>query len=149
MKNPIAKAQIKVLSSPLSVYNAFVDADTMSKFWFTRRDNGLVKGSTVYWYVGDTPGAFAIEVKVVDLVSGKMILIEWGHRGTFTQVEWRIEATEDGNSILAITESGFIGSDAEIIENVLDSTGGFNQVVVALKALLEHNSPINVVADHI
>ena len=49
----------------------------------------------------------------------------------------------------AIEERGFSGSHDEIVSQALESTCGFNQVVVALKALLEHNATINVVADHI
>ena len=35
-----------------------------------------------------------------------------------------------------------------ILERVLDSTGGFNQVIIAAKALIEHGVELNVVADH-
>ena len=41
MNSITAKAQAVVRASPLAVFNAFIDAETMSKFWFTRRDEGL------------------------------------------------------------------------------------------------------------
>ena len=43
---------------------------------------------------------------------------------------------------LVIEERGFIGSRDEFISQALVSTGGFNQVVVAIKALLEHGATI-------
>ena len=76
-------------------------------------------------------------------------MIEWpGHDGKYTQVMWLIEETAEGDSILTIEESGFTGSSEAIVERALDSTGGFNQVIVAAKALIEHQVELNVVADH-
>lgn len=40
------------------------------------------------------------------------------------------------------------GSPFDQFERALDSTAGFNQVIVALKALIEHDAQINVVDDH-
>ena len=144
-----AKAQTIVRASPGAIYNAFVQADIMSKFWFARRDQELVEGETVYWYVGHSKDAFAIEVRVKELIFPEKIVIEWGDGQTFTQVLWRIESSGNGKSNLFIEESGFSGTKEEIVTSALDSTGGFNQVIIALKALLEHESIINVVDDQL
>lgn len=143
-----AKAQMFVRNAPSAVFDAFVDADTMSKFWFTRRDDGLKEGEKVLWYIGQAEEAPAIEVRVKELKKPEKIQIEWGLQSQFTQVLWQIEKTADGNTKLSIEERGFTGSDDEVVEKALDSTGGFNQVIVALKALLEHDATINVVADN-
>ena len=143
-----AKAQILVRRPPAIVFAAFVDADTMSQFWFTRRDGGLKEGENVLWYIGQNDDAPAIEVRVKQLQAPDKICIEWGQDGQYTQVLWQIEENADGYAKLSIEESGFSGSAEEIIVKALDSTGGFNQVIVALKALLEHDASINVVADH-
>ena len=143
-----AKAQMLVRKPPFTVYKAIVDADMMSQYWFTRRDGGLKEGENVLWYIGQGEDAPAIDVRVKQLEQPEKIMIEWGQDGQYTQVLWQIEETADGNAKLSIEESGFTGSDHEIVQKALDSTGGFNQVIVALKALLEHNASINVVADH-
>ncbi|MEM7216808.1 MAG: SRPBCC domain-containing protein [Pseudomonadota bacterium] len=148
MNSIIAKAQAIVRAAPSDVFDAFVDAQTTSKFWFTRRDTGLEVGKTVHWYVGTEKDAYAIEVRVKELVKPESILIEWWGSDQFTEVLWQIVETEDGNTRLTIEESGFEGTTDEIVSNGLDSTGGFNQVIIALKALLEHQAVINVVADH-
>ena len=59
-----------------------------------------------------------------------------------------MEETEEGDTILTIEESGFAGSQEAIVERALDSTGGFNQVIIAAKALIEHGVAVNVVAAH-
>jgi len=143
-----AQARMTIRATPQAVFDAFVDADTMSKFWFTRRDNGLTVGDNVYWYVGVDDDAYAIEVRVKELKSPERIQIEWGEGNQFTEVFWLIEGSADGHSTLTIEEVGFTGSTDEIVAKALDSTKGFNQVIVALKALLEHNARINVVTDH-
>ena len=143
-----AKARILIRKPPAAVFDAFVDADTMSKFWFTRRDQGLREGETVLWYIGQGDDAPAIEVRVKALKHPERIQIEWGQDGQFTQVDWKINSTATGDTLLTVEESGFTGSADQIIARALDSTGGFNQVIVALKALLEHGATINVVADH-
>jgi len=144
-----AKAQILVRRPREEVFNAFVDPEIMSKFWFARKDQGLRQGDIVTWYVGDAPNAFEIEVRVKSIKQPSQINIEWGHGDQFTTVTWTLEERSSNVTRLMIEEHGFDGSREEIVSQALDSTCGFNQVVVALKALLEHNATINVVTDHV
>ncbi len=143
-----AKAESIVRAAPIEVFNAFVDAEKMSQFWFTRRDEGLQEGRTVSWFIGADKNAYAIEVSVKEIKEPELIRIYWQSGEHSTQVLWQIQGKNNGHSILTIEESGFKGSDDEIIAKALDSTGGFNQVIIALKAYLEHNAIINVVTDH-
>ena len=144
-----AKAQILVRRPREEVFDAFVDPQTMSKFWFTRTDQGLREGETVAWCVGDAPDAFEIVVRVKSIERPSRIDIEWGHGDQFTTVEWTFLEQSPDVTRLVIEERGFSGSHEEIVSQALDSTGGFNQVIIALKALLEHHATINVVADHV
>jgi len=144
-----AKAESIVRAAPIEVFNAFVDAEKMSKFWFTRQDDGLQEGETISWFVGKAKDAYAIEVRVTEVKQPELIRIDWGFGEHVTQVLWLIKDTNDGHSILTIEESGFKGSEDQIIAKALDSTGGFNQVTIALKAYLEHDAIINVVTDHL
>ena len=144
-----AKARIRIRRSPSEVFTAFADASAMSKFWFTRRDDGLKEGESFSWFIGGGEDAISFDVRVPELNQPNKIVIEWGHDDDIhTQVTWSFEKTEDGDTILTIEESGFTGSSDAIIERTLDSTGGFNQVIVAAKALIEHGVEVNVVADH-
>ena len=144
-----AIAKIRIFKPPSDVFTAFADAVEMSKFWFTRRDNGLKKGETVTWYLGSGQDAYAFEVRVTELDEPNTLSIEWeGEDGNTTEVTWTFEGTDDGETILTIEESGFTGNEEAIIERVMDSTGGFNQVIVAAKALIEHGVAVNVVDSH-
>jgi len=143
-----AKAESIVRASPDAVFSAFVNAEKMSKFWFTRRDEGLQEGKTMAWFVGKAKDAYAIKVRVTEIKESELIRINWQFGEHVTQVLWLIQDTHDGHSLLTIEESGFEGTESQILAKALDSTGGFNQVIIALKALLEHDAIINVVTDH-
>lgn len=144
-----AKAQILVRRPRHEVFDALIDPAIMSRFWFKRRDHGLKEGEVVTWFVGDAPDAIEIEVRVKTIRPPSQIILDWGHGDQFTTVSWTFEEQGEDATRLKIEERGFIGSPEEIIAQALDSTSGFNQVVVALKALLEHGATINVVADHV
>ena len=45
INNLSVKARVRIHRPPAEVFNAFADASSMSKFWFTRRDDGLKEGS--------------------------------------------------------------------------------------------------------
>jgi uncharacterized protein YndB with AHSA1/START domain len=147
--NLTAKARTRIRRSPAEVFAAFADAGNMSKFWFTRRDYGLKEGASVTWFLGSDKDAFSFDVFVKEIHEPDKIVIEWvGLDELRTTVSWSFEETEEGDTILTIEESGFSGNSEAVIERALDSTCGFNQVIIAAKALVEHGIELNVVADH-
>ena len=143
-----ATAAIRIHAAPGEVFDAFADPAQMSKYWFTRRDDGLKEGESVTCYLGPGDKAYAFDIRVVELHRPNRIVIEWENGEDLTRVAWSIDEAEDGGSTVRIVESGFSGDEDGIIERVLDSTCGFNQVLMAAKALVEHGVAINVVADH-
>ena len=144
-----ATARTIIRRAPTEVFAAFVDADKMSKFWFTRTDDRLKEGETSRWALGSAADAFSFDILVKELREPEKIVIEWeGPDGSTTLVTWLFEETGQGDTILTIEETGFSGSRNDVVERVVDSTGGFNQVIIAMKAFVEHGVAVNVVADH-
>ena len=144
-----ATARAIIRRAPAEVFAAFVDADKMSKFWFTRTDDGLQEGETCKWALGTAEDAFSFDIFVKELREPEKIVIEWeAADGNRHLVTWSFEETAQGDTTLAIEETGFSGSDMAAVGQVLDSTGGFNQVIIAMKAFVEHGVAVNVVADH-
>ncbi len=144
----IARAKSIVHSPAEDVLRAFTEPEQMSKFWFHRNDQGLEPDQSVTFYLGSDSNAYGFTVHVLDLVPASRLHVKWGDEDSWTEVLWLLEATENGDTILTIEESGFSGNEEEIINQVVDSTKGFNQVIVAAKAWLEHGVAINVVSDH-
>jgi len=53
----------------------------------------------------------------------------------------------DGTTFVNIREAGFTGDGDSLVQQVAASTQGFTLVLAGLKALLEHNVRLNLVAD--
>ena len=64
-----------------------------------------------------------------------------------TTVEWIFAALDDSTTFVSITHAGFTGDGDELVKRATDSTQGFTLVLAGLKALLEHNIRLNLVAD--
>jgi uncharacterized protein YndB with AHSA1/START domain len=142
---PIAKTGMLIRRPAADVFEAFVDPDITTKFWFTRGSGRLDAGKQVRW--DWEMYEISIPVTVKDIEPTKHIIIEWpGYSGP-TTVEWTFEGRGDGTTFVSITESGFISDGDELVKQVADSTQGFTLVLAGLKALLEHNVSLNLVAD--
>ena len=79
--------------------------------------------------------------------ANKRIVIEWPGYSNLTTVEWTFTSQKDGTTFVSITEAGFSGDGDELVKQVTDSTQGFTLVLAGLKAFLEHNVQLNLVAD--
>jgi uncharacterized protein YndB with AHSA1/START domain len=86
------------------------------------------------------------EVRVKTVEPHRRILIEWDDPPL--PVEWQFTSRADDTTLVAISNWGFSGSEDEVLKKVMDSMGGFSFVLAGLKALLEHNVILNLVADH-
>ena len=149
MNEITAKAQIFIQRPAADVFEAFADPEIMTQFWFPKTSGRLEEGQEVKWYVGTDADAFEITVHVKVVRKPHTLLIQWGEAGALTDVAWKFEAQGDNGTIVRICESGFSGGQADVVRAALVSTGGFNQVITAAKALLEHGARINVVEDHV
>lgn len=137
---PVARATMLIRRPVEEVFNAFVDPAVTTKFWFTRSSGPLVQGETVTWY-WDHFGVSG-DVTVTALEPSRRIAIEWP-----TPVEWTFTPKGDEATFVSIVADGFTGSDDEKVAQALDSTEGFNLVIAACKALLEHGIDLRLVAD--
>jgi uncharacterized protein YndB with AHSA1/START domain len=149
MKDISAKASIRVRRPVVEVFSAFADPEKMGRYWFTRRDDGLKQGESVSFFMGPAADAFSFDVQVIAFDEPHRIEIEWGGPDEIpTQVTFTFDETDAGDTLLAVEETGFGGGGGDTIQRALDSTGGFNQVIVAAKAFIEHGVEVNVVSDH-
>ncbi|RYG05562.1 MAG: polyketide cyclase [Chitinophagaceae bacterium] len=135
-----------IIRRPVSeVFNAIVDPEVTTKFWFTKSTGKLEAGKTVTW-TWEMYGASA-DVKVETIEADKRIIMFWGNAGSETKVEWNFRALDTDNTYLHVKDSGFTGTTAEILAKVRDSTGGYTTVIDGLKAWLELGIQLNLVGD--
>ncbi len=139
---PVVKAEMLIRRPVEEVYEAFINPEITTKFWFTKSSGRLEEGKTVRWDwemygVGD-------DLFVKEIEPNRLIRVEWSDG---TQVEWIFTPRTDNETFVSITNAGFSGSGDEMVNQAIDSMGGYTMVLCALKALLEHNILLNLVAD--
>jgi uncharacterized protein YndB with AHSA1/START domain len=141
-----ATAQTLIRRPVAEVFEAFVNPDTTTKFWFTKSSGRLEPSAHVQWDWEMYGVSDQVDVKAFE--PNKRILMEWGSEGDArTTVEWVFESRADDETYIVVTNSGFKGTDDEIVQAALDSMGGFTTVLCGAKALLEHDLQLNLVAD--
>lgn len=97
------------------------------------------------WTFGSPEATATLHVREID--TADRIVIDWDQ--PTTRVEWRFASRPDDSTLVSITETGFSGTPDDMVAHAVDSTGGFTQVLCALKALLEHDLELNLVRDHL
>jgi len=142
---PVARVAMLIRKPAAEVFEAFVDPAITTKFWFTKSSGRLEPGKHVTWTWEMYDVSTDVEVKEIE--PNKRIVIDWGNRGEMTTVEWVFDAYESDKTYVTVTNSGFRGDGDKVVSDALDSKGGFTWVLAGLKALLEHNINLNVIAD--
>jgi uncharacterized protein YndB with AHSA1/START domain len=142
---PRTRTGMLVRKPVAEVFEAFVNPDITTNFWFTKSSGRLEAGKQVQWDWEMYGISIPVTVKTIE--PNKRILIEWPGYRSPTTVELIFAPQKDGTTFVSITEAGFTGTGDELVKQVTDSTQGFSLVLAGLKALLEHNVRLNLVAD--
>jgi uncharacterized protein YndB with AHSA1/START domain len=142
---PVARTGMLIRRPVADVFEAFVDPDVTTKFWFTRSSGRLEAGKRVQWDWEMYGISIPVTVKAVD--PNRRIVIEWPGYGSPSTVEWTFAPQPDGTTFVTITNAGFTGDGDALVKQATDSVQGFSLVLAGLKALLEHDVKLNLVAD--
>ena len=150
MKNkieaPIAKAQLLIRKPVAEVFEALVDPAITTRFWFSKGSGRLEPGKLIRWDWEMYGVHTDVDVKAIE--TNKRILIEWNGPENPSAVEWTFEDKGNNTTFVVVENSGFKGTDDEIVAQAIDSTGGFTFLLAALKIFLEHGIEPNFVIDH-
>jgi uncharacterized protein YndB with AHSA1/START domain len=144
-KPPTTDTGMLIRRPVADVFEAFVDPDVTTKFWFTKSSGRLEEGKQTQWE-WEMYG-ISIPVTTKTLQPNRRLVVEWPGYGHPTNVEWTFQQVDDGKTFVRITETGFAGSGDELVKQVTASTQGFSLVLAGLKAWLEHGIELNLVAD--
>jgi uncharacterized protein YndB with AHSA1/START domain len=141
---PVMKNGMLIRKPPALVFRAFADPSITSKFWFTQSTGPMTAGAKLTW-TWEMYGV-SVPVAVKEVRPDERIVFEWGPPDAPSTVELRFTPWE-GGTFLQISESGYRGTGDAVVARALDSMGGFALVLAAVKALLEHDLVLKVVAD--
>lgn len=139
---PIVKSEMLIRRPVDEVFEAFINPEITTKFWFTKSSGRLEEGKHIRWeweMYGVSDDLYVKEIK-----QNKLIRIESSDN---TKTEWSFFPRNENETFVSITNSGFAGNGDDMVNNAIDSMGGYTMVLCALKALLEHNIILAVVAD--
>jgi uncharacterized protein YndB with AHSA1/START domain len=142
---PVSKTSMLIRRPAADVYEAFVDPDITTKFWFTKSSGRLDSGDHVRWdwEMYDVHS----DVEVLELVQNERIVITWSGYAGRERIEWNFTDRGDGTTYVTIEDSGFTGEPTELTEQAMSATEGFAYTLAGAKAWLEHGIQLNLVPD--
>ena len=142
---PVTNTGMLIRRPVAEVFEAFINPAITTKFWFTKSSGSLEVCKQVQWDWEMYNISIPVTAKAIE--ENERILIEWPGYSGLTIVEWIFAPQEDGTTFVSIAESGFTGDGDELVKQVTASTQGFTLVLAGLKAFLEHNISLHLVAD--
>lgn len=137
------EAQMLIRKPVATVFQAFIDPKITINFWFTKSSGPLEAGKTISW-TWEMYGV-STTVFVKDIIPNKKIVTEWGDPAT--TVEYEFTALSADTTYVVIKNYGFNLTGDDLIQAIKDNTAGFTTVLDNMKAYLEHNVKLNLIAD--
>lgn len=136
---------LAIKKSVSDVFQAFINPEHTTKFWFSASTGKLVPGEKVTWKWDWYD--VSVEVDVVEIIDNEKIYFKWTGGNKTTHVDFTFHTINTDLTFLVITQFGFSGTEDELIKTLLDANGGFTLVAAGAKAYLEHGIQINLIED--
>lgn len=141
--NPTVETQMLIRKSASEVFKAFIDPEITTHFWFTKSSGKLEKGKSVKWE-WEMYGV-STDVLVTEIIQDEKISMQWGNPQT--TIDYLFTPVASESTYVVIKNYGFNQTGNELLKEVMNNTGGFTTVLDGLKAYLEHNINLNLIAD--
>jgi uncharacterized protein YndB with AHSA1/START domain len=140
MKDLSVEASMLINRPPGEVFAAFVNPQTLRKFWLSDASGPLAPGARVQWQFM-VPGATA-KVVVRSFEAPRHLAFDWDDS---MHVDMAFEPFGNGGTHTSVRVSGFEGADA--LTEAAGAVEGFAIVLCDLKTLLETGESANLVRD--
>lgn len=136
------QAQMLIRKPIQKVFEAFIDPEITTNFWFTKSTGKLEEGKTITWE-WEMYGAKS-EVKVLQIIPNQLIKTEWGLFSN--NVDYEFKEMEKGTLVI-IKSYGYSETGEDLLSVINDNTGGFTTVLDGCKAYLEHGINLRLIED--
>lgn len=140
--NIYVEAQMLIRKPIEDVFEAFINPEVTTNFWFTKSTGKLEEGKAVIWewemYEVKT------NVTVHQIVKHQLIKTVWGEPST--NVDYEFKEMEKG-TLVVIKSYGFSQEGEDLLKIINDNTGGFTTVLDGCKAYLEHGINLKLIED--
>lgn len=136
------QAQMLIRKPIHEVFEAFINPEITTNFWFTKSTGKLEEGKTIIWEweMYDAKS----EVKVLQIIPNQLIKTEWGLFSN--NVDYEFKEMEKGTLVI-IKSYGYSEKGDELLSVINDNTGGFTTVLDGCKAYLEHEINLRLIED--
>jgi uncharacterized protein YndB with AHSA1/START domain len=145
---PTIQSAMRMRRPAGEVFEAMVNPEITTNFWFTRSTGRLAPGAAVLWS-WEMYGISA-PVGVAEFEPDRRLLLQMSEGPSAHTVEWRFDGRPDDTTNVTVTivePPPFADSGDTLVAWALDQAGGYAQVLAALKAWLEHGVVLTLVLD--
>ncbi|WP_241285748.1 SRPBCC family protein [Chryseobacterium arthrosphaerae] len=140
--NVYVEAQMLIRKPVEDVFEAFINPEVTTHFWFTKSTGKLEEGTEVTWE-WEMYGVKNV-VKVHQIIPNQLIRTEWGEPSV--NVDYEFKTMENG-TLVVIKSYGFSQTGENLLKEINDNTGGFTTVLDGCKAYLEHGINLRLIED--
>ncbi|KQU19448.1 hypothetical protein ASG65_23915 [Bacillus sp. Leaf13] len=128
--------KFKILKPVNEVFEAIVDPEKMSNYWFSSGTGRVERGKTITWRY-DEYNAEGV-INVLEVEEDKKIVFSWGGNGQETVVTITLKELDNTSTIIEVNELGFKEDDPEIINKMIGQKEGWVYMLTCLKGYLEN-----------
>lgn len=140
--NVYVEAQMLIRKPVEDVFEAFINPEITTNFWFTKSTGKLEEGKTITWEweMYDVKKM----VNVHQIIPNQLIKTEWGEPSVHVDYEFK---TMEKGTLVVIKSYGFSQTGEDLLKQINDNTGGFTTVLDGCKAYLEHGINLRLIED--
>lgn len=128
--------KMKIFKPAHEVFEALINPEQMSNYWFSSGTGKMEQGKTVIWRYDEYNAEGA--VNVLEVEENKKIVFSWGDDNQETVVTISLKELDNESTIVEVNESGLKEDDLEIVNKMLQQKEGWVYMLTCLKGYLEN-----------
>lgn len=129
--------KMKVFKPADEVFDALINPEQMSNYWFSSGTGRIEQGKTVIWRYDEYNAEGAVHVLEVE--KDARIVFSWGEDNQETVVTITLKKLDNNSIIVEVNESGLKEDDPQIVNKMLQQKEGWVYMLTCLKGYLEND----------
>jgi uncharacterized protein YndB with AHSA1/START domain len=128
--------KMKIFKPAHVVFEALINPEQMSNYWFSSGTGRLEQGKTIIWRYDEYNAEGT--VNVLEVEENKKIVFSWGEDKQETVVTITLKEMDNASTIVEVNESGLNEDDPEIVNKMIQQKEGWVYMLTCLKGHLEN-----------
>lgn len=127
--------KFKIVKPVNEVFEALVDPEKMSNYWFSSGSGRLEQGKTITWRYDEYDAQ--LDIKVLEIEVNKKIVFQWGATDDGNVVTITLKELDNSSTVIEVNEEGFNENDEDLTSQLIDNKEGWVYMLTCLKGYLE------------